>query len=128
MKLQRVAAFLGISILAGCAAGSESWVDSQFGSGITLDDVDASNGLYRVTVMNNVDFGWSGDNPEDRLRVAKIAMKRVCADANLVSEVPIPMGTYLLGSRERIKYSMTMRCPTAQPQRTLDQVKQGQQR
>lgn len=97
-------------LLGGCAPGSEAWVNSQYGDGITVDEVDASKGIYRVSVMNTVDFGWNGDNPEDRLRVAKVAMKRICADPTLVSEVPIPMGSYL-GSRERIKHSMTMRCP-----------------
>lgn len=112
MKLHFATALAAAAMLAGCAPGSDAWVNAQYGSdGITLDEVDASKGLYRVSVMNTVDFGWNGDNPADRQRVAKVAMKKICSDAALVSEVPIPMGSYLLGSRERIKYSMTMRCP-----------------
>ncbi|MFJ0455678.1 hypothetical protein [Bordetella bronchiseptica] len=115
MKPLFVAALCATALLAGCAPGSDAWVNAQYGSdGISVDEVDATKGLYRVSVMNTVDFGWNGDNPEDRQRVAKVAMKQICQDAALVSEVPIPMGSYLLGSRERIKYSMTMRCPDSQ--------------
>lgn len=110
MKHQLLILLSAVSLMTGCAPGSEAWVNSQYGEGITLDEVDASKGIYRVSVMNTIDFGWNGDNPEDRLRVAKVAMKRICADPTLVAEVPIPMGSYL-GSRERTKYSMTMRCP-----------------
>lgn len=114
MKALLIAVLSASSLLAGCAPGSDAWVNAQYGSdGISVDEVDAAKGLYRVSVMNTVDFGWNGDNPEDRLRVAKVAMKKICADATLVSEVPIPMGSYL-GSRERTKYSMTMRCPDGQ--------------
>lgn len=102
-------------LLTGCAAGSESWVNAQMGSGgnIAIDEVDATKGLYRVSVMNVVDFGWDGDDSQDRLQAAKVAMEKMCQDATLVSETKIPMGNYL-GSRVRNKYAMTMRCPSHQ--------------
>jgi hypothetical protein len=84
------------------------------GGNIAVDEIDAAKGLYRVSVMNAIDFGWNGDVPADRLRAAKVAMNRICPDAGLVSEVKIPLGAYAFGSRERHKYAMTMRCPAGE--------------
>lgn len=112
MKMTNAIIAMTVLLLAGCAAGSDSWVNAQMGSGgnIAVDEIDTAKGLYRVSVMNAIDLGWNGDIPADRLGAAKVAMNRICQGASLVSETKIPLGSYAFGSRERNKYAMTMRC------------------
>ncbi|MES2401858.1 MAG: hypothetical protein V4573_17840 [Pseudomonadota bacterium] len=110
MKGKHIAAAVAIVLLAGCAS-------TQFGMGqlvqtgnVGLDEVDAAKGLYRVTVMNTTDFDWDGGKREDREKAVAYLLGDKCTRTEVVSDVPLEMGTYTFTAKPRVKHSMTVRC------------------
>lgn len=97
-------------MLAGCA-GTKFGMGQMVQTGnVGFDEIDAGKGLYRVTVMNTTDFDWDGGKREDRDKAVAYLLADKCARTEVLSDVPLEMGTYTFTSKPRVKHSMTVRC------------------
>lgn len=77
---------------------------------ISISAVAGQPHTYQVDVMNVKDLDWDGDNPNDRQKVIDFFLRDQCASTEIISDTPVPSGTYPFTTKRRIKHSMTVRC------------------
>ncbi len=65
--------------------------------------------IYKVFVKNTVDFNWSGDDSNDRLRTAKNILRNKCNNIKLLEENYIQTGTYAFNKPAKI-WVMKIQC------------------
>lgn len=98
------------AVLGGCASTQFGMNQLVATGNIGLEEVDATQGLYRVTVLNTVDFDWDGGSRRDREKAVQFLIGDRCERTEILSDVPLPMGSYSFTSKARTKYSLTVRC------------------
>jgi hypothetical protein len=96
--------------LSGCAGTGMHYNDLVGSGNVTIDELDANAGTYRVGVLNTVDFGWNGGSRQDREKVVDHFFKDRCKSTEILSDNPVQMGTYNFTTKPRIKHSMVVRC------------------
>lgn len=106
-----VAAFLSV-MAAGCATSGVGVDAMQQAGSLRIDVADGAGYDYRVSLDNGRDIGFDGDNPNDRARVAGLALARECKAVEVLSETPIKKSVGAFGF-ERITYVMRVKCQRA---------------
>ena len=95
--------------LGGCALNAADVERMEFYGELRIDRPDLPSNVYRVTVRNMAGIGFDGDRQEDRLRLARLALKDECKRLELIDERIFPRGTYGLG-RPMVDYLARLRC------------------
>lgn len=95
--------------LFGCA-GTQSHLRILETDGTIRTDIsDDASYDYKVFIENRIDFGWDGDNAEDRLRTVNLMFNDTCKDVKVLDQIPIKKGKYLVG-RESVVWVMKVKC------------------
>ena len=94
----------------GCSATKFGMNEMVKTGNIGFDEVDAGKGLYRVIVLNAIDFDWDGGDRVDRDKVVAHFLADKCKATQVLSDVPLELGTYTFTTKKKIKHSMTVQC------------------
>lgn len=97
-------------LLASCSStdfGMNQMVQSK---NIGISAVAGQPDTYQIEVLNVKDADWDGGNPEDRAKVVDFFLKDQCASTKVISDTPVPSGTYPFTTKARLKHTLLVRC------------------
>lgn len=97
-------------LLTACAStefGMNQMVQTK---NISIAAVPGQSNTYQIEVLNTVDAGWDGGNPQDRQKVVNFFLGSQCAFTNTLSDTPVPSGTYTFTTKARVKHTMMVQC------------------
>ncbi len=77
---------------------------------IGISAVAGQPNTYQIDVLNVWDGDWDGGKPEDRKKVADFFLRQQCSSMEILSDTPVPSGTYAFTSKQRVKHTMLVRC------------------
>jgi len=100
--------------LSACAGSVTHDQLLQRSGTVRIDPQAGAPGLFRVSVRNDIDFGFDPDRLEDRQRAAAGALRAQCDGLDFVDEAVIDGGTNFVGRTLRT-YVMTVRCKARAP-------------
>jgi hypothetical protein len=104
----RPIAILMTLLLTSCA-GTQSHVHMLESQGfISVDVADDPGYDYKVSMKNAWDFGWNGNNEEDRISAVKLLFEENCQSVEVIDQKPIPRGSML--GRDLVTWVMKVKC------------------
>ncbi|MBL7544503.1 MAG: hypothetical protein JNL11_11865 [Bdellovibrionaceae bacterium] len=106
--MKKIFSLVFIIMVAAC--GTTSHLKILRSSGAFREEPSMEIGYdFKLFVKNTTDFGWNGDNREDREKVANFNFENRCKKIEIIEENPLQTGTYAL-NRPAITWIMKIKC------------------
>lgn len=99
------------ALLTTACSSTDFGMNQQVASkNISISAVAGQPGTYQIEVLNVTDFDWDGDRPEDRQKAVNFFLGKQCSSTQIISDTPVPSGTYPFTTKPRIKHTMLVKC------------------
>lgn len=98
------------ALLTACSSTQFGMNQQVAAKNISISAVAGHSDTYQVEVLNLKDFDWDGGKPEDRQKVVDFFLSKQCGTTQVISDTPVPSGTYTFTSKPRIKHTMIVKC------------------
>lgn len=98
------------ALLTACSSTQFGMNQQAAAKNISISAVAGQPDTYQIEVLNVADFDWDGDRPEDRQKVVTFFLGKQCSSTQIISDTPVPSGTYTFTSKPRIKHTMIVKC------------------
>lgn len=109
MRIDAVIVMAAAALITGCAGTPSHHAMLQRGGSVRVEPAQTPGIDYRVTILNDVDFGYDPDVPEQRQATARGVLEQQCPRVELVREQVIDGGRNWIGRSLRT-YVIDVRC------------------
>lgn len=100
---------IAASLLSACAGSVTHYSMLQRTGSIRVEPAQQPGADYRVTILNDLDFGYDPDRLEDRRAAAGGVLRDQCTSVEIVLEQTIEGGRNMVGRSLRT-YVIDVRC------------------
>jgi hypothetical protein len=106
--VNKILFFITICFLTSC--GTTTHLKILRNGGVFKEEISSEAGYdYKVFIRNASDFGWNGDEKEDREKAVNFMFADRCKKVEILEELPLQTGTYPI-NKPAITWIMKIKC------------------
>lgn len=106
---ERLLIGLAAMLAAGCTTSQIGLMNMEASGNLRVERDRAAADVFLVSVKSVRDVDFNGNDPGDRLKLARAALASECAAIELLEETQTQLGTYLTG-QPRITFELRVKC------------------